>query len=151
MRLFEHAEIPILVQMKVHTTNYFNTFIAIADDCSSGSGEVPPVKGDAKTVANLQFEMISKNPYKYTSDEVLFRVFADKNELTESEYEEARAQFFSKGQACLRASPLTKRYGWGIHFNEEGKMALYSSESQEYKRFIEDESLKVVKAMKSSR
>lgn len=137
--------------MKVHTTNYFNTFICISDDCPSGKGETPPVKGDAKTVANIQFDMISKNPYKYTSDEVLFRVFAEKNDLTESEYEEARAQFFSKGQACLRASPLTKRYGWGIHFNQEGKMALYSSESQEYKRYIEDESLKVVKAMKSSR
>lgn len=99
----------------------------------------------------MQFDMISKNPYKYTSDEVVFRVFADRNDLVESEYEAARAQFFSKGQPCLRASPLTKRYGWGIHFDHEGKMALYSSESQEYKRFVEDESLKVVKAMKSSR
>ena len=99
----------------------------------------------------MQFEMISKNPYKYTSDEILFQVFAEKNDLTESEREEARAQFFSKGQACLRASPLTKRYGWGIHFVQEGKIELYISESQEYKRFIEDESLKIVKAMKSSR
>lgn len=95
--------------------------------------------------------MISKNPYKYTSDEVLFQVFADKNELTESEYEAAKAQFFSKGQACLRASPLGKRYGWGIHFNHEGKMALYGSESEEYKRYLEDKTLNIVKAMRSSR
>lgn len=137
--------------MKVHTTNYFDTFIAIADDSPSGNGEIPPLKGDSKTVANRQFELVSKNPYKYTSDDILFQVFADKNDLTESEYQEARANFFCKGQACFRASPLTKRYGWGVHFNQEGKMALYSSESQEYKRFIEDESLKIVKAMKSSR
>jgi len=141
----------ILGSMKVHTTNYFNTFIAIADDCPLTHGEVPPMKKDTKTIANMQFDLISKNPYKYTSDEVLFQVFADKNDLTESEYEEARAQFFSKGQACLRASPLTKRYGWGIHFDKEGKMALYGSESQEYKRFIEDQTLQIVKAMKSSR
>lgn len=137
--------------MKVHTTNYFDTFIAISDDCPSGTGEIPPLKGDAKSVANMQFDMISKNPYKFTSDEVLFQVFADRNDLTESEYEDARAKFFSKGQACFRASPLTKRYGWGVHFDKDGKMALYSSESQEYKRFIEDESLKIVKGMKSSR
>jgi hypothetical protein len=136
--------------MKEHTTNYFDTFIAIADDCPSGS-KVPPLKGAAKTIANRQFELISKNPYKYTSDEVLFQVFADRNDLTESEYEEARKQFFSKGQACLRASPLTKSYGWGLHFNQEGKMALYGSESEEYKRFIEDKSLKIVKAMRSGK
>ena len=137
--------------MKVHTTNYADTFIAIADDCPSGNCQVPPLKGDAKTVANRQFEMLSENPYKYTSDEVLFQVFAARKDLVESEYEEARVQFFSKGQACFRASPLTKRYGWGVHFDKQGKMALYSSESAEYKRFIEDESLQIVKAMKSSR
>lgn len=141
----------ILVRMKVHTTNYFDTFIAIAEDCPSCNGSVPPLKGEAQTIATRQFELISKNPYKYTSDEVLFQVFADKNELTQSEYEEAKAQFFSKGQPCFRASPLTKRYGWGLHFDKEGKMALYGSESQEYKRYIEDKQLKVVKAMKSAR
>lgn len=137
--------------MKIHTANYFDTFIEIADDCPVANGEVPPVKGDNKTVANMQFEMIMKNPYKYTSDDVLFLVFADKNDLTEAEYEEARKQFFSKGQACLRASPLTKRYGWGLHSNHEGKVALYASDSPEYERFVNDKSLKVVKAMKSSR
>lgn len=137
--------------MKVHTTNYINTFITISDDCPAGTGTVPPLKGDSLTIANRQFDMISKNPYKYTSDEVLFQVFADKNDLTESEYEAAKAQFFSKGQACLRASPLGKRYGWGIHFNNEGKMALYGSESEEYKRYLEDKTLNIVKAMRSSR
>lgn len=137
--------------MKTHTANYYDTFIEIADDCPVANGEVPPVKGDNKTVANMQFEMIIKNPYKYTSDDVLFLVFADKNDLTEAEYEEARKQFFSKGQACLRASPLTKRYGWGLHSNHEGKVALYASDSPEYEKFVNDKSLTVVKAMKSSR
>ncbi len=137
--------------MKTHTANYFDTFIEIADDCPVANGEVPPMKGDNKTVANMQFEMIIKNPYKYTSDDVLFLVFAGRNDLTEAEYEEARKQFFSKGQACLRASPLTKRYGWGLHSNHEGKVALYASDSPEYEKFVNDKSLKVVKAMRSSR
>lgn len=76
--------------MKVHCTNYSNTFIEIADDCPAEKGEIPPVKRDAKSVANMQFDMISKNPYKYTYDDVFFQVFADREDLMKSEYLEAR-------------------------------------------------------------
>jgi len=137
--------------MKTHTTNYQNTFITVADDSSVTKGEVPPVKGDGKTVAGVQFERISKNPYKFTSDDVLFQVFAERRDLTEGELEEARKQFFSKGQPCFRASPLTKKYGWGVHNDEHGKIAVYGVESDEYQKFVSDENLKVVKAMKSSK
>lgn len=137
--------------MKTHTTNYTNTFIEIADDCPISFGEIPPQKGETKTVANIQFEMVSKNPYKFTSDDVLFQVFADRNDLTKKEYKEAREQFFSKGQPCFRASPLTKRYGWGVHYNKEGKMAIFSAESSEYKKLSKDKTLKVIKAMKASK
>lgn len=137
--------------MKVHTTNYQNTFIEVAEDCPLICGEIPPLKGENKTIANIEFEMISKNPYKYSSDDVLFQVFADKNDLTKPDYKKAREQFFSKGQACLRASPLTKRYGWGIHNDKNGKIALYAMESPEYKKHSKDENLKVLKAMRSSR
>jgi len=66
-------------------------------------------------VSNLQYDIAGKNPYKYTSDDVFFRVFAERYELVLLEYKEAREKFFSKGQPCFRASPLTKRYGWGVH------------------------------------
>jgi len=137
--------------MKMHTTNYENTFIAIADDSPATQAEVPPIKANAKTVANIQFEMLNKNPYKFTSDDVLFQVYAERNDLSESELEEARKMFFSKGQPCFRASPLTKRYGWGIHNNQEGKIAMYGLGTDEYERFLNDKSLKVVKAMKSAK
>jgi hypothetical protein len=48
----------------MHTTNYINTFIQIAEDCPVTTAEVPPLKGDEKTIANLHFEMIIDNPYK---------------------------------------------------------------------------------------
>lgn len=134
----------------MHTTNYANTFIAVADDCPALTGDIPPVK-EVKTVANLQFELISRNPYKFTSDDVLFQVFATRKDLTKSEHKEARQQFFSKGQPCLRSSPLTKRYGWGVHCDSKSKIAIYGCETTEYKKLIKDKSLKVVKAMKSSR
>jgi Family of unknown function (DUF6157) len=137
--------------MKVHSTNYINTFIVIAEDCPVAKGEVPPLKGDAKTAATIQFEMISQHPYTFTSDDVLFQVFADKNDLTKTEYKKAREEFFSKGQPCFRASPLTKRYGWGVHYNKDGKMAIYSAATAEYKKLMNDKTLQVLKAMKSKK
>jgi len=112
-------------RLKVHTTNYINTFILVADDSKAFVGAVPPDKDNIKSTASIQFELISNNPYKYVSDDVVLMVHAYRNDLIAEEYEKARAELFSKGQACLRSSPLTKRYGWGIHFNQEGKIALY--------------------------
>jgi hypothetical protein len=136
--------------MKVHTTNYENTLIQVADDCPVNVSEVPPVKGK-RSAANIQYDLISKHPYTYTSDDVLFQVYAEKNDLTEKEYKEEREKFFSKGQPCLRCSPLTKRYGWGVHSNKEGKIALFGCETAEYKKLSKDKSLTTVKAMKTSR
>ncbi len=134
----------------MHSTNYFNTFIEVAEDCPVAAAEVPPQKGEVKTVANLHFEMIAENPYKFTSDEVIFAAFAAKNGLT-SNLQQERDLFFSKGQACLRASPLGKRYGWGIHHDAAGKVAVYPLGSEEYERFLKDEKWKRVKAMRSKR
>jgi Family of unknown function (DUF6157) len=136
----------------MHTTNYYNTFIQIAEDCPVAKAEIPPLKGDDKTIANLQFEMIVNNPYQYTSDDVIFQGYAVKNKISgKTALGEARETFFSKGQACLRASPLTKRYGWGVHHNAEGKVAIYAADSAEYKKLAKDKSLKQVKGMRSNR
>lgn len=136
--------------MKVHTTNYFDTFIEVAEDIKADSGTKPPTK-HKKTVAEMQYELIARNPYKYTSDDIFFQVFADRNDLTKAEYKEAREQFFSKGQPCFRASPLTKSYGFGIHSNSNGKVAIYGMETAEYQKFLADTKIKKVKAMKSSK
>ncbi|MCE7064609.1 DUF6157 family protein [Dyadobacter sp. CY326] len=137
--------------MKVHTTNYKDAFIQVADDSPAKGGEVPPVKASEKSVATIQFELIKDHPYKYSSDDVLFQTFATRNGISEEELTAEREKFFSKGQACLRASPLTKRYGWGIHSDADGKVALVGVDSEEYKKFSSDEKLEVVKAMRSKR
>lgn len=137
--------------MKVRTTNYTDHFIEVAEDCKANKGEIPPHNGDEKTVATIQFKMISQNPYKYNSDEILFHCFATKNRLTKDELKVEQEIFFSKGQPCFRASPLTKKYGWGVHSNTEGKIALYGVESDDYKKFSENKKLKTVKAMRSKK
>ena len=132
------------------TTNYYNTFIEVADDCPIVAAEVPPLKRDTPSVANLQFDMIMANPYKYTSDEVIFGIYALRNGIV-GNLEAERAAFFAKGQACLRASPLSKRYAWGTHHDSDGKVALYSVESVEYQQFASDAALKHTKAMRSKK
>jgi hypothetical protein len=135
--------------MKNFSTNYYYSFIEIAEDCPAHKGEIPPVKKAKKTIASIQYDMLVGNPYKYTSDEVLFHCYVIKNKIAEKDLPEQKEQFFFKEQACLRASPLTKRYGWGIHYNNEGKIAIYGCETKEYKTFLNDKSIKKLKAIRS--
>lgn len=137
--------------MKIHSTNYKDTFIEVAEDCPTEIGEIPKLKSDKKTIAEMQFEIISKNPYKYTSDDILFKVYADRNDLTKAEYKTAREQLFSKGQPCFRASPLTKRYGFGVHSDTNEKVAIFGKETNEYQNFVNDEGITKVKAMRNSK
>jgi len=135
----------------MNTTNYLNTFIEVAEDCPVIAAEIPPQKGNEKTVANIQFEMISNNPYKFTSDDIIFSVYAIKNNVNKKDLEKERERFFSKGQPCLRSSTLAKRYGWGIHSNAEGKVGVVAVEAGEYKKHLNDKNLKQIKAMRSKR
>ncbi|MDP5170296.1 MAG: DUF6157 family protein [Bacteroidia bacterium] len=137
--------------MKVHTTNYFNTLIEVAEDCPAAIGEVPLSKGDARSVAIAQYDLLISNPYRFTSDEILFQVFAERKELTSDEMSSAKKAFFSKGQPCFRASPLPKRYGWGIHSNAEGKIALIAADSSAYEALLKDVTVEKVKAMRTKR
>jgi hypothetical protein len=132
----------------MYTTNYYNTFILVSDDCPVVVAEVPPQKTE-KTIANITCELLKENPYKYTSDEALFHIHILKNSIAKNDIEAERKRFFSKGQPCFRSSPLCKRYGWGFHCNAEGKVAIYAVESNEYKKMSADNTLKIIKAMKS--
>lgn len=134
----------------MHTTNYTNTLIEVAEDCPAIEGEIPP-EGKQRSMAILQFEMIEKSPYKYTSDEVLFSVYATRKDISNSDWEEERINFFSKGQPCFRASPLTKRYGWGVHSDGQGRIAIYGRESEEYEQLVANPAIRKVKAMRSRR
>ncbi|WP_198541475.1 DUF6157 family protein [Parafrankia soli] len=115
--------------------DYVNTFIVIADDCPVAEGTAPPVKGDNPSIAARAYEMIARHPYSYTSGDVIFGVFADRRDIPADERSRARAEFYSRGQACLRASDLGRRYGWGIHADAQGRLALYGAETPEYATF----------------
>jgi hypothetical protein len=75
--------------------------------------------------------MIAGHPYRYISDDVLFTVHADRKVIPKAR---TRA-VFSKGQACLRASALGKTYGWGIHMDARGRVALCGMETKQDQEF----------------
>ncbi|MFC5529071.1 DUF6157 family protein [Cohnella yongneupensis] len=137
--------------------NYYNTFITVATDCPVERGIVPPDKKAGKTKPGIEFDLIANRPYAYTQKDILFEVHARHKEVPAAELEEKgaelREQFYGKPTACFRASMLPKKYGWGVHFNEAGRMALVPMESPEYRRFVEGEvaGVKLVAAMRNSR
>jgi cytochrome c biogenesis protein ResB len=136
---------------KMHTTNYHNTFIEVAEDTKVVCGTAPLSKGDKKTVAALQYEILVNNPYKFSSDDLFFKVYAIRNDITKEESDAVRKQFFSKGQPCFRSSPLTKAYGFGVHSDEHCKVAIYGMETAQYEAFVNEPGMKKVKAMRTSK
>lgn len=129
----------------MHSTNYFNTFIRVAVDCPRKSAEVPPDKAP-KSIARRSWELLTQNPpYTYTSDELLYQLYTERHGDTPWE------KYWAKGRACLRCSPLGKRYGWGLHFDAEGQIAVLDSTSKEYAQHAANKNLTQKTAMKLRR
>ena len=135
--------------------NYRGALIAVADDCPVTSGVAPAARGAKKTLPQIQYEMLRDHPYEYTSAEVLFESNMRHKGVSPDELRARRAElwaeFFSKPQACLRASPLTKRYGYGAHYDAHGRIGLHPVESEGYARLAADPAIRQLAAMRSAR
>lgn len=132
-----------------HTTNYADTLITVAPDTRATASMPPPVgKG---TVAERQFALLDGHDYEHTSDDVVFTVHADRAGIPEPDRAAAREDFFGRGQPCLRTSPLAKSYGWGIHADATGRVALVPLGSPRYAALLADESVTKTPAMRSAR
>lgn len=131
--------------------SYKNTFITISEDSTAASGIVPSERNGKPTIASIEYELINNNPYKYTQDDVQFETYIIKNQIGTSDLDELREIFFSKPKACFRASPLVKKYGWGIHYDDQGKVAIYDVNSEKYNEFLNLENITLVKGMRSKR
>jgi len=134
-----------------HSTNYIDTFITVAPDSAARRGSAPPDR-EKPSMAALAFRMLDGHPYEYTSDDVIFTVWADRHEIARKDRAKARATFFSKGQPCLRSSDLAKKYGWGIHSDAQGRVALVGVATPEYAAFATGARTVVLKpAMRTTR
>ena len=134
----------------VHTTNYTDTFIAVAEDCPVEAAEIPVAKAEP-TIASLHHDLIAAARYALTSEEVIFETYAIRSAISDDERDAAWGAFFAKGQPCLRSSPLGKRYGGGTHHDSLGRVALVAVGTEEYARLAADPALAQTRAMRSRR
>lgn len=118
-----------------HSTNYQNTFICVAPDTKARRGTEPKKKATL-TVARATFEALVGRPYRLTSDQLLFEVFAARTGISKRCREESMKEFLKKARPCLRCSALGKSYGWGIHHDHESRVAIFGMESEEYREFV---------------
>jgi outer membrane PBP1 activator LpoA protein len=51
----------------------------------------------------------------------------------------------------MRSSPLVKKYGWGVHSDEGGRIAIYALGTDEYLLYQNDDQVRQIKGMRSSR
>jgi hypothetical protein len=126
----------------------------VADDCPVAASVVPPERGDRVTVARLQYDMLVRGPRVHTQEDILFASWLRRQPrppTAKAELAKLRDAFFARPQACLRASPLPKKHGWGLVFDHAGKVALCAMESAEYRRLLDDRSVEVLAAMRSAR
>lgn len=131
------------------STNYYNTLITLADDSPVKHSVVPDLS--KSSVASEQYQWITERPYELTSDEVIFARVANKQDIPVAERPSEQEAYFLTGRACLRTSPLAKKFGWGIHHDADGKISLIAAESDQYAELMADDSVTKVKAMRSSR
>ena len=118
-----------------------SSFIAVPPDCPALTAEAPPSR-NPKTIPQIEFEMLIDNPYVYSSDDVLYAANAERRGISWEDY-------CATIQPDFRLSPLVKRYGWGVHTNSKGKVAIYPLGSAEYEEFIRDISIQQLRGNRS--
>lgn len=129
------------------TTNYVGTFITVSPDTRADAGAEPKIG----TIAAEQLALLLSDPYRFTSDELLFAVHAGRLGLSDEEKPAEWVRFFSKPKACLRASALVKQYGWGLHHDHDSKVAAYAVETEDYRHLSKAPDLKQVVGIRSKR
>ena len=135
--------------------NYYNSFIAIAPDSIATHGSIPPCRDGARSIPAIEYDLLSRQPHFYTQEELQFAVYLEREGISLSEakakHKQLWEQFFSKPRACLRGSSLPKKYGWGLHFDKDGKIALVAVDSSDYRKFSSSKDFKVMPALRSKR
>jgi hypothetical protein len=136
--------------------DYVDTLIVVADDCPVTSAQVPTPRGGKPTVATIQFDLLDAAPYAFRQAEILFATHCrqqglDERALGTTERQRRFDAFFAAPKPCLRASPLPKRYGWGVHFDGDGRAALHAVGSAAYDRLASSDTVTVVRAMRTRR
>jgi Family of unknown function (DUF6157)/T5orf172 domain len=112
--------------------------IEVAEDYPNKYAQEPP-NGTSKTISRIEYELLIANPYKFTERELFYKVHVvhrNRPDLKIDSYN-------------IKRSLLVQSFGWGLHRNNEGKLALVAIESDRYKEL--QESIKRTKSYRKNK
>ena len=134
-----------------------DAFVLVAPDCLVGAAVPPPSRGDIPTVPAIQYELLTAHPYTLTLLDLIYETHVRRAGLLGPLTAAARAaievELFGKPVACMRTSALPKKYGWGVHYDGQGRLALHGVGTAEYQAFAtgQVEGVTVTAAMRNRR
>ena len=134
----------------MHTTDYFDTFIAVAEDCPVDAAEVPTAKS-APTIASLHHDLIAAAPYALTSDEVIFETFAIRSAIPDDERDAARGASSRRVSRVCAPRPWANATGGARTMTAKVGSPSFAVGTPEYERLAKDASLTQTRAMRSRR
>lgn len=127
---------------------YTNAFITLAPDCPAAAGTVPR---RATSIAGFEHALLTERPYHYTGDDLILNVHRRHKDVGDADLDGFRTFLFAKPHPCMRLSMLPKRWEWGVHYDERGRIALYGAETEGYRRLAVRSDLRVMAARPSRR
>ncbi len=130
--------------------SHADTFIPVADDCPATTALPPPAGRAVPSRALLEFELLQGAPCSLDHDALNHEIHC-RQRAAVGDAPLARDKFLAKGHPCLRASSLTRRYGWGAHYDTQGKIAIFPMESSAYSALANDNPTRKLKAMRNKR
>ena len=96
--------------------------IEVAEDYEGRFAQEPP-DGTPKTITRIEYELLMARPYKFTERELFHEVHVVQRNKTHLKIDSYNIK------RCL----LVQSFGWGLHRNREGKLALVAPDSDQYK------------------
>ena len=118
--------------------SHHEELIEVAEDCPVDHAEAPP-DGDLKSVARIGYEILVENPYKFTEREFFHELHVVRRKRSDLKIESYK----------IKRSLIVKVHGWGIHRDQDGKLALVALESDRYREL--QESIKTTKAYRTNK
>jgi hypothetical protein len=110
--------------------------IIISEDSPTNKSLRPD---NENTVEHIKFEVLYNNPYRYTENEF----------FKEVHYNIRGKRHLKIESYSIKRMGLVKRYGWGIHINEDKKIAIIPCESDRYTSLLNNPNVEKKKAYRN--
>ena len=98
----------------------------------------PPVSRKPDAIVMIEYDELINNPYKYTYEGLKHQVHIVRRKKKAGE--------LKLDSYRLTRSQLLKEWGWGIHIDRNGKLALLGCETPKYKQLMKDPSIEKQRA-----